>query len=78
MPGGQVRSQSKDMENVLRAATDSGLTLPVSELVRSIYRSIVESIPAADQAAALLALEARNPGKRLGLAEDQLPSGSRI
>jgi 3-hydroxyisobutyrate dehydrogenase-like beta-hydroxyacid dehydrogenase len=70
-PGGQVKSQAKDMENILMAAKDAGVTLPVSILVTEIYRSIVEKFPNADQSAALLALERMNPGKRVGMGPDK-------
>jgi 3-hydroxyisobutyrate dehydrogenase-like beta-hydroxyacid dehydrogenase len=73
IPGGQVKSQTKDMENVLLAAAAAGLQLPVAELVTRNYRSILESLPRADQSAILLALEKNNPDKRLGIAEDRLP-----
>lgn len=73
MPGGQVKSQTKDLENVLAAAAASGVTLPVTELVTQSYRSILNDVPNADQSAALIALERLNPGKRLGTAPDQLP-----
>lgn len=73
LPGGQVKSQTKDMENVLAAAAAVGLNLPVAELVAQEYRSILEYFPQADQSAALLALEKLNPGHRLGTALDRLP-----
>jgi 3-hydroxyisobutyrate dehydrogenase-like beta-hydroxyacid dehydrogenase len=73
MPGGQVKSQLKDMQNVLVAAADAGIVLPVTALVTEHYRSIIDDYPAADQSAALLALEKINPGQRLGDAPDQLP-----
>jgi 3-hydroxyisobutyrate dehydrogenase-like beta-hydroxyacid dehydrogenase len=73
IPGGQVKSQAKDMENVLRAAQAASLQLPVTQLVTAIYRSILETLPNADQAAALLALEQRNPGIRVGHMPDRLP-----
>jgi 2-hydroxy-3-oxopropionate reductase len=73
MPGGQVKSQLKDLRNVLAAAAESGLTLPVTALVTENYRSIEEELPKADHAAALIALERINPGKRLGEGADQLP-----
>lgn len=73
MPGGQVKSQTKDLENVLHAAATAGIRLPVTELVTERFRSIVESVPQADQSAALLALEQLNPGKRVGTKPDQLP-----
>ncbi len=73
LPGGQVKSQAKDLENVLDAATAGGVRLPVTELVTQCYRSILLAFPNADQSAALLALEQMNPGKRVGWAEDKLP-----
>jgi 2-hydroxy-3-oxopropionate reductase len=73
VPGGQVRSQLKDLENVLSAAAAAHLALPVASLVTESYRSIAQDYPAADQCAALLALEKRNPGQRLGSAPDRLP-----
>lgn len=73
LPGGQVKSQTKDLENVLAAAAAAGLRLPVAELVAQHYRSILDAFPQADQSAALLALERANPGHRLGKLEDRLP-----
>jgi 3-hydroxyisobutyrate dehydrogenase-like beta-hydroxyacid dehydrogenase len=74
MPGGQVKSQLKDLQNVLVAAADAGVVLPVAALVTEHYRSIIDDFPAADQSAALLALEKVNPGQRLGDAPDRLPN----
>lgn len=74
MPGGQVRSQAKDMENVMQAASAAGLNLPVSALVTTLYRGILDTFGTADQAAALLALERLNPGKRVGGNADRLPA----
>ncbi|WP_394781679.1 NAD(P)-dependent oxidoreductase [Undibacterium sp.] len=73
MPGGQVKSQAKDMDNVLIAAADAGLRLPVAELVTQAYRDLLDVAPTADQSAALLGLEQLNPGLRLGSAPDKLP-----
>jgi 3-hydroxyisobutyrate dehydrogenase-like beta-hydroxyacid dehydrogenase len=73
MPGGQVKSQLKDLRNVLVAAADAGVVLPVTALVTDAYASIETQHPQADQSAALLALELRNPGQRLGSAPDKLP-----
>jgi 3-hydroxyisobutyrate dehydrogenase-like beta-hydroxyacid dehydrogenase len=73
MPGGQVKSQLKDLQNVLVAAADAGVVLPVAALVTEHYRSIADDYPAADQCATLLALEKVNPGLRLGDAPDRLP-----
>ena len=73
IPGGQVKSQLKDQRNVLAAAADAGLVLPVTALVTEQYQSIAAGLPHADHAAALIALERINPGQRLGEAPDQLP-----
>lgn len=73
MPGGQVKSQLKDLRNVLVAAADAGVVLPVTALVTDNYASIEQDFPRADQSAALLALEKMNPGQRLGDVPDQLP-----
>lgn len=73
LPGGQIKSQSKDLDNVLLAAADAGLALPLAEQVTQHYHSILAAIPHADQAAILLALEAINPGLRLGTVVDSLP-----
>lgn len=73
LPGGQVKSQSKDMDNVLLAAADAGLALPLTAQVTQHYHSILAAMPHADQSAILFALEAMNPGQRLGTAADHLP-----
>lgn len=73
MPGGQIKSQAKDMENILIAAASARLKLPLTELATEIYRDLMSMTPNADQAAALLALEKLNPGQRLASGEDRLP-----
>lgn len=73
IPGGQVKSQTKDLENVLIAAEAAGLRLPLAKLVTQHYRAILQDSPNADQAAALLALERLNPGHRVGQGADKLP-----
>ncbi|MCH8623067.1 NAD(P)-dependent oxidoreductase [Undibacterium sp. TS12] len=73
MPGGQVKSQAKDMENIQLAAQGAGVDLPITMLVTEVYRSLLPVHPHADHSAALLALEQRNPGKRLGDQADVLP-----
>jgi 3-hydroxyisobutyrate dehydrogenase-like beta-hydroxyacid dehydrogenase len=74
LPGGQVKTQSKDMDNILDAALHAGLELPITRQVAEIYQQMLRTHPTADHSAALLALEERNPGKRLGMQQDQLPS----
>lgn len=75
MPGGQVKSQAKDMENILQAAAAAGLALPIAQRVRDCFAGILDAFPQADQSAVLLAVEHGNPGHRLGDAADQLPTG---
>lgn len=74
MPGGQIKTQLKDQENILDAATKAGIQLPVTEMVTDHYRSIVNEVPHADQSAVLLAVEKANNGRRVGSAPDQLPA----
>ncbi|MGK5070704.1 NAD(P)-dependent oxidoreductase [Janthinobacterium sp. RT4P48] len=70
--GGQVKSQIKDMHNILAAAEAAHVTLPVTQLVTQRYETLAATHPTADHAAALLALEALNPDQRLGSGPDQL------
>ncbi|MEW6024090.1 MAG: NAD(P)-dependent oxidoreductase [Pseudomonadota bacterium] len=73
VPGGQVKSQLKDLRNVLAAAGEVGLSLPLTAAATRSYESIEAELGGADHAAALLALERINPGVRLGSGEDRLP-----
>ncbi|MGX4644384.1 NAD(P)-dependent oxidoreductase [Massilia sp. SYSU DXS3249] len=73
VPGGQVKSQLKDLRNVLAAAGEVGLALPMAAVAARSYESIEAELGKADHAAALLALERINPGQRLGTASDRLP-----
>lgn len=73
VPGGQVKSQVKDMRNVLAAAAEAGLTLPLTSAATRSYEAIEAELGTADHAAALLALERINPGVRLGEGQDRLP-----
>lgn len=70
--GGQVKTQLKDMNNILAAAADAGVVLPLTALVTERYQAIVDDYPTADHSAALLALERLNTGHRLGQAPDRL------
>lgn len=74
MPGGQIKTQLKDMENILDAASKAGIRLGVTELVTQHYASIVGTVPHADQSAILLAVEQANPGRRVGDEPDRLPA----
>ena len=73
VPGGKVSTQIKDQRNVLATAAAAGVKLPLTDLVTRQYETIETALPGADHAAALLALERINPGKRLGQDPDQLP-----
>lgn len=70
VPGGQVKTQLKDQRNILAAAADAGIALPVTSIVTEQYQAIVGDLPHADHAAALIALERINPGLRLGTQPD--------
>ncbi|WP_338846769.1 NAD(P)-dependent oxidoreductase [Massilia sp. W12] len=73
MPGGQIKSQSKDLDNVLAAARQAGMKLPLTELVGQRFHALLGHWAHADQSAALLGLERDNPGVRLGASPDRLP-----
>jgi 2-hydroxy-3-oxopropionate reductase len=73
LPGGQVTTQLKDQHNILAAAAAAGVVLPVTSLVTERYEAIREVYPQADHSAALLGLEALNPGQRVGEGADKLP-----
>jgi 3-hydroxyisobutyrate dehydrogenase-like beta-hydroxyacid dehydrogenase len=73
LPGGQIKTQLKDQRNILAAAAEAGVTLPVTELVTRQYETIEADLPTADHSAALIALERMNPGKRVGAGADTLP-----
>ena len=70
-PGGQIKSQAKDHVNIMAAAEDAGLQLPLTALVADLFDGLLATHESADQAAALLALEELNKGIRLGDKPDQ-------
>ena len=72
VPGGQVKTQLKDLENILNAADAAKIRLPVTTLVAEHYRALAETLPTADHSAVLIALEKINPGQRVGTAQDKL------
>jgi 2-hydroxy-3-oxopropionate reductase len=76
VPGGQVKSQLKDMRNVLTTAGQVGLTLPFATLAEQQYASLPDELASADHSTALIALERMNAGLRLGGALDKLPEES--
>ena len=69
--GGQIKSQAKDHVNIMAAAEDAGLQLPLTALVADLFDGLLATHESADQAAALLALEELNKGIRLGEKPDQ-------
>jgi 2-hydroxy-3-oxopropionate reductase len=73
IPGGQVKSQLKDLRNVLAAAAHAGVVLPLTALLTDHFQDLAADHPTADQSAALLAVEKLNPGQRLGAGPDLLP-----
>ena len=71
VPGGQVKTQLKDLENILHAAEMAHITLPVTALVADNFRHLVTTHPTADHSAILIELEHHNPGQRVGVAENK-------
>ena len=70
-PGGQIKSQAKDHANIMAAAQDAHLQLPLTALVSDLFSGLLTDHAEADQAAALLSLEKLNEGIRLGTRPDQ-------
>ena len=70
-PGGQIKSQAKDHANIMAAAQDAHLQLPLTARVSDLFSGLLTDHAEADQAAALLALEKLNEGIRLGTRPDQ-------
>ena len=70
-PGGQIKSQAKDHANIMAAAQDAHLQLPLTALVSDLFSGLLTDHAEADQAAALLALEKLNVGIRLGTRPEQ-------
>jgi 3-hydroxyisobutyrate dehydrogenase-like beta-hydroxyacid dehydrogenase len=73
MPGGQVKSQSKDHDNVLTTAQALNVHLPQTEMIAAVYRRLMQTDPKADHSAAILDLERLNPDWRLGTVPDRKP-----
>lgn len=75
VPGGPLRMQLKDLDNVLEQARETGLKLPLTEQAREAFATLAGKMDARehDHSAYLLWLEAINPGKRLGRDPDRTP-----
>jgi 2-hydroxy-3-oxopropionate reductase len=74
VPGGQIRNILKDLNAVVEAATDCGLTLPFVTLARSMFQAMHDrGITGHDHTAMLLELEHRNPPHRVGDQPDRAP-----
>lgn len=71
VPGGQVKTQLKDLENILHAAAAASIRLPVTALVADNFRHLVTTHPTADHSAILIELEQHNPGQRVGGAANK-------
>lgn len=67
-PGGRATTHLKDMDNILAAAAEVGLTLPLCGAVRGEFSDIVREMDGGslDHSALLLWLEARNSPHRVG------------
>lgn len=66
-PGGRVATQVKDLDTALAAATDAGVTLPLTRDARDRFAELRDALGGADldHSALLLQLEALS-GKRMG------------
>lgn len=74
LPGGPARMHLKDLDNILAAAKELGLELPLAARVRELFASLVEHGGAGyDHSALLLEIERMNVPARLGDKPDTLP-----
>ena len=62
-PGGVIRTQIKDLTNVLEEASELGLALPLVSAMQDIFKFVRDDLDSGhlDHSAALLALEAKSP-----------------
>ncbi len=62
-PGGEIRTQIKDLNNILEEAAALGLALPLVSAMRDIFEFVRDDLDGGhlDHSAALLALEAKSP-----------------
>ncbi|MFQ5773407.1 MAG: NAD(P)-dependent oxidoreductase [Kiloniellaceae bacterium] len=74
VPGGMARMHLKDLNNVLSAARELGLELPLTRRVRDLFEALVARGGGAyDHSALLLEIERLNAPARLGDGPDVLP-----
>jgi len=77
VPGGRINVHIKDLNNILEAAHEAGVRLPVSETLLKLMTAVRDELQGGgyDHSAVLLALEQMSDGKRVGTAPDRLPKG---
>lgn len=74
VPGGAVKNQLKDLNNVVEAAIDAGLRLPLAQASRDNFAALVDMDGSDyDHSALLLWLEAINSPHKLSDKPDRLP-----
>ncbi|MFQ6018273.1 MAG: NAD(P)-dependent oxidoreductase, partial [Kiloniellaceae bacterium] len=74
LPGGRARMHLKDLHNVLAAAKELGLELPLTRRIHDLFEALVEAGGGGyDHSAVLLEIERLNPPARLGDKADSLP-----
>lgn len=73
-PGGACVNQLKDLDNVMQAAEEAGVELPLTRNVRDRYHQMVNELGMQehDHSALLLQLESMNSPHRLGDRPDQI------
>lgn len=75
VPGGRINVHIKDLNNILEAAQEAGLHLPISKTLLKLMVAVRDELKggAYDHSAVLLALEDMSDGRRVGKAPDKLP-----
>jgi len=75
VPGGVARLHLKDLDNVMEAAREYGLELPLTQGVRALFAALVDHGGGGyDHSALLLEIERRSAPARLGDKPDAVPA----
>lgn len=75
IPGGQIAIHIKDLNNILEAASESGVDMPLAKDMLSLFEFVRDKLDGGkfDHSGALLGLEAKSSPNRVGTGADQLP-----
>lgn len=75
LPGGPLEIHIKDLNNILEAAHEFGVAMPIAEKMLSLFETVRDELGGGgyDHSALLLALELMSKPNRVGTGEDKVP-----